>query len=602
MRPTWWSQPFPPEGSVASDGITKQLGTPLLDPLVVLLRETCQNSWDARLDESGGVRLAYTIGTIETMTSRAMTAILRPDAEQQTPDFEEHLRPGCPILLVADRGTAGLDGPLRSDTPLGQDSANFVNFLRNVGEARDRAFGGGTYGFGKGILFRISQPSTIVVDTVCRHEGGLQRRIMGAALGPTFVRDNRRHTGRHWWGQLVDDVIEPFVGTDADEVAQQLGFGGFAAGETGTDIYVVGPDFGATDEQSRSPLEAGRLLASAAAWYLWPKLVDRWGRRPIDLEVTVDGEQIEVPNAAHSRRLRPFANALALLDVGGGKPFNRRRHEAGRFAVDTDLVVPVDDPIVDLAAPFSGPAHHCARMRSVELIVDYFEGPVHPDPATQYGAVFCASSDVDDLFALAEPPTHDAWVTEHLTGTARDIVTRARRFVLDQFNVVVGETAGSSGGYDVPLGRLSSSLAKLLPVAVGDGGGSAEGGGGRGGDSSGGGGGPTVSTEGEPRLALHDDEPRIVQNVRFVDATSDLAARAGAEVAVDGGRERSAPTGEAVPIVLGWASEDGRWVDGSELLVTSTAPRKWTIHVRPAPHTSTIVTVRAVAGSNGAQR
>src|SRR5215210_1674912 len=47
--PRWWSQPFPPTGAIASEGIRNQLGRPPVDPLTVFVRETAQNSWDARV-------------------------------------------------------------------------------------------------------------------------------------------------------------------------------------------------------------------------------------------------------------------------------------------------------------------------------------------------------------------------------------------------------------------------------------------------------------------------------------------------------------------------------------------------------------------------
>ena len=43
----WISQRFAPDGGSASDGIRKQLGVPVLDPLAVLIREAAQNCWAA---------------------------------------------------------------------------------------------------------------------------------------------------------------------------------------------------------------------------------------------------------------------------------------------------------------------------------------------------------------------------------------------------------------------------------------------------------------------------------------------------------------------------------------------------------------------------
>src|SRR3954452_6852732 len=50
MSTSWLSQTFPPEGASAAEGIRNQLGRPELDLLTILVRESAQNSWDARME------------------------------------------------------------------------------------------------------------------------------------------------------------------------------------------------------------------------------------------------------------------------------------------------------------------------------------------------------------------------------------------------------------------------------------------------------------------------------------------------------------------------------------------------------------------------
>jgi hypothetical protein len=51
MRLALKSEPVSPTGSISSVGILNQLGRPKLDALAVLIRETVQNSWDARISD-----------------------------------------------------------------------------------------------------------------------------------------------------------------------------------------------------------------------------------------------------------------------------------------------------------------------------------------------------------------------------------------------------------------------------------------------------------------------------------------------------------------------------------------------------------------------
>src|SRR5690349_13331051 len=55
----WIPEPKPPTGGLAAEGFYKLLGRPRLDPLTVLVRETAQNSWDARLEN--GVSVDFSI-------------------------------------------------------------------------------------------------------------------------------------------------------------------------------------------------------------------------------------------------------------------------------------------------------------------------------------------------------------------------------------------------------------------------------------------------------------------------------------------------------------------------------------------------------------
>ena len=129
---------------------------------------------------------------------------------------------GLQILYFADFGTSGLGGPTRADHPGAE--RDFVDFVRNIGQPPDRDLGGGSFGYGKAAFYLASRARTILVDTLCTSpDGDLERRFIGCALGDSFEEDGRPHTGRHWWGDLVDGVPEPLVGWDAEYAAQVLG-------------------------------------------------------------------------------------------------------------------------------------------------------------------------------------------------------------------------------------------------------------------------------------------------------------------------------------------------------------------------------------------
>ncbi len=51
-----------------------------------------------------------------------------------------------------------------------------------------------------------------------------------------------------------------------------------------------------------------------------------------------------------------------------------------------------------------------------DLVVRYVPGPETMNPVVGYAAVMKAAADLDDVYADAEPPTHDAWIDSQLAG------------------------------------------------------------------------------------------------------------------------------------------------------------------------------------------
>lgn len=475
MSPQWWSQRFAPEGSAAGEGIAKQLGRPLLDPLTVLVRESAQNSWDAR---TGDERLSFHIGVRRLGDlARAWRDVLTPPPHPEANvDLYTALDEESHLLLVSDRGTVGLGGPLRAgQRAVGPQRPDFVQFLRNVGEPSDHAFGGGTYGFGKGILYRLSSASTILVNTHTVDGEWPRRRLMAATLGHSWYLGDQRYTGRHWWGSVAeDDVPDPVLGDAASSFARRLGLPGFDDGRTGTDVVILGADLGLTGEEGdlrpRTAPEAATYIASSILWHLWPKAVDGGEDVTVDFSVDVDGRALDMPEPQQVADLRPFVDSLSVVRQSQGRPYGRtaRPRHAGSFACS--LAGAATGPsarrqMATVARPFDGPSHHVARMRDAELIVDYLPGPAHPDPLLCYGAVFKASREADPHFALAEPPTHDDWIDKGLSGVTRGVVQGARRFVLREVDDFLG-TRVATGTGEGGLGGLAARLSSLLPLTA----------------------------------------------------------------------------------------------------------------------------------------
>ncbi|USC17299.1 MULTISPECIES: hypothetical protein [Rhodococcus] len=617
--PQWWSQPFPPTGAIASEGIRNQLGRPPVDPLTVFVRETAQNSWDARLP---GVPTTYRLEltTVSPTHRPAWERLLTPSP--QTQPFlrvRQALRtPNLRLLSVVDRGTKGLGGPTRADE-LARDRRDWVSFVLNVGEKRDTVQGGGTYGYGKAVLYRLSQVGTILVYTRTEIAGvGLTSRLIGIALGDSYDSRERAdaqarpYTGRHWWGDVQGEHVEPLVGNQADSIARMLGLRPFAEHESGTTLIVLDPDLEDFDDIE----SAAQHLADTIAWQLWPIMLPERGDRRLVPEVVAGGRTYAVPDPAKTYPLRMFVSAYRRLasDRGMALECKSPRKLLGRFAIDKAVVVPLSPDSVPLAASYAGvdgDPHHVCLMRSPELVVQYYKGPEPSSVNKAYAGVFRADDDLDETYAAAEPPTHDQWVHEQLTGHSKTFVkvtfTRIRE-QLSAFRTSVTTTTASTSG--VALGAASNFLGGLVAAAfatesdgsdaggdgdavMGSGRGVAGGvsGAGRAGRSS-----PNprdrvrVGAVGEPRVEERDGDVVVVQ--RFA-VTGPAPVRLNARLAVATweGREGEAPAGAAVPTVRCWVTPAG--VEQTEACMVD-SPCEVDLVVDPVPDTVTDI---AVVGS-----
>ncbi|PPG61093.1 hypothetical protein [Rathayibacter sp. AY1C5] len=584
--PEWWSQRFAPEGSAAADGIKKQLGQPRLDPLTVLAREAAQNSWDAR----AGREVRFNID-ISRLGDRA--DVWRDRFQSNLPSASglfnsTEWNADTLVMTVSDRGTVGLGGPTRADLRVEQDERpDFVQFLRNVGEPRNQSLGGGTYGFGKGIYYSVSKASAILVDThaVDRKAG---RRVMGAAMTHKWEDGDEVYTGRHWWGDIVGGVPDPVTGEEAAALSSELGLPGFAEGEHGTDVIIIDPSLGMFDtDRDRTVEEAIAYLRSSMVWHLWPKTIEAQ-EGVVLLSTSVNGLVDQVPSADRIPSMQAFVIALEKARRQEGQKYERKREpfDVGVLALQISEAHPSDSEEFGAACPLEGPRRHVARMRRVELVVDYFVGEEHPDPRFGYVGVFIGSEEADEVFGRAEPPTHDAWVLAGLRGTDLGVVRDLGPFLRTRIqNEVNPRRASKAKSETAGLGRLAARLGSVTRSFSGTGAG-ADGpsttGGGSEGEGSGGGGGSRKRRAAKPRfvegpdVVVENDTAFLRALVEVPSSDEGQSVIATAQIVLEsGGTEEDPPEGTAGP-EFEWRSEqDDLLIAGPILPSAPDAGERW---------------------------
>ena len=428
MRPLdRWSEPFGAHGGFHAHSAGQTLGRPDLDHHSLLLRESVQNSWDARRDKDNGIAFRMDLVELTPDQRRTLFGVVLADPPPAL-HFERAIN-ATPtrLLVVTDRRTHGLGGPTRSDVAV-KGRSDFVGLVRNIGRSQDKAVGGGTYGFGKGILFETSSVGTVVVYTRTRYENRLQSRFIAVGIGDDFVENGKTYTGRHWWGRPDEDVgAEPYLDADADMYAEAIGINRLGS-ETGTSIAVVAPSI---DGEPVGNADVAQLVESALEW-AWPHMVGERGKPTIKFGFSVAGEELEIPDPRSHPLFKHYARAYELAV----NTTDRKLREPNKFVDEyPDLMARVWGLRAKRAAGSLAVARFTPRglrvdepklskvalMRDPRFVVKYM--PVERDPSDlEMAGVFIADPEVDEEFANTEPVAHDDWQPVSLGNRQSSIV------------------------------------------------------------------------------------------------------------------------------------------------------------------------------------
>lgn len=422
-----WSEPFGAHGGFHAHSAGQTLGRPDLDHQSLLLRESVQNSWDACRDKSKGIAFRMDLMELSARQRRVLLDVVLAGAPTALHFDRVSKEAVVNLLVVTDRRTRGLGGPTRSDVAA-KGRNDFVGLVRNIGRSQDKTIGGGTYGFGKGILFETSSVGTVVIYTRTRFENRLQSRFIAVGIGDDYEEGGKPYTGRHWWGRPEPEVgVEPYLDDEAEMYAAALGID-LLDGETGTSIAVVAPSIGG-EPLNRTDVE--RLAESALEW-AWPHMVGDKGRPTIEFGFSVRGEELEVVDPRSHPLYRHYVRAYELAvatndgNVAGPNKFEneypdlrarlwglRPKKKAGSLAVArfTPRGLRIDEPKLSKVA----------LMRNPRFVVKYM--PVERDPSDlEMAGVFVADADVDEDFAKTEPVAHDDWQPVSLGNRQSSIV------------------------------------------------------------------------------------------------------------------------------------------------------------------------------------
>ena len=295
--------------------IQKAMGKTSLDLWSVLLRESLQNSWDARQ----GSHIEFHVA--DTLLSEEQTGVLIHDlfcelppqgASRQIPQKVGSGR--LRVLTISDYGTTGLGGPVRANIePAEGERADFADFVRNFGRDDGKGLRGGTYGYGKGVLYQASSVGVCLVYSQAVVGRTIENRLIGVSGGDGgYVHEGFKFTGRNWWGAISSDgIVDPVTGDTARLIAQSVGMPVPDSDQTGTSIMVLAPQH--FQGEGEDVLLSDRILAirAAAVKWAWPHAVDTGDGPNVRFVFGLDGVQLPNIDPLKEPLVRHFAQAYA---------------------------------------------------------------------------------------------------------------------------------------------------------------------------------------------------------------------------------------------------------------------------------------------------
>lgn len=439
--------------------------------LGTLVRETIQNSTDARLPEAPAVGMEFRLIELSGEDLDRFFATVKWNEQiDQYPGLYHHLQATASesgqklgksvraalkrlgrypetlrLLRIDDWGTRGLTGPER-------DPGNFTALCRNnldSNKAGTKA-AGGSYGLGKSVLWRASDVATVLFHSDLDQEsaandndGKWKGRLFGRSDLGWHVREGTEYSGPGWFGRTEisgDTEYAASLWNDPD-LAETLKLVRTREGndfqelpDSGTSILVVAFNDPGRDKEKESLEEIGEGLSKEISESFWPALesgalravVSIWkNNRQVSRQSV---EPIDYPVAPYIRAVRAFKNHEvttskdALKNIPGGvyteevalevpsKVAGDDQH--GEFSHSARLIVRhlKDDEQRDHASTV-------AFLRGNEMIIEQRSVPV-TGGIPYVAAVLCGiaagtgeqNSQADGFLRAAEPPSHTAWI------------------------------------------------------------------------------------------------------------------------------------------------------------------------------------------------
>lgn len=211
---------------------------PILD---LLVRESIQNSLDAKNESDRFVTVEFLTGNFETKRlNRELEGIEQPLNRKYWKDSYKY-------VAVRDSNTVGLTGKLHYDEVTDNQYGNLLKLIYEISKPQEAEGAGGSWGLGKTVYFRVGIGLVIYYSRIINEKGDYESRLAASLVENEMDKESlipvlhgKSKRGIAWWGESIgDNKTRPI--TDENyicKVLQIFGIEPYLDQNTGTTIII----------------------------------------------------------------------------------------------------------------------------------------------------------------------------------------------------------------------------------------------------------------------------------------------------------------------------------------------------------------------------
>jgi hypothetical protein len=211
---------------------------PILD---LLVRESIQNSLDAKNEKDPYV-------TVEFLTGEFETTKLNSELEGITDSLnKKYWKDRYKYVAVRDSNTVGLTGKLHYDEVTDNQYGNLLKLIYEISKPQEEEGAGGSWGLGKTVYFRVGIGLVLYYSRIINENGNYESRLAASLVENEMekdsfipVLDGKSKRGIAWWGESIgQNKTRPVI--DEDYIYKLLNIFGiepYSGDDTGTTIII----------------------------------------------------------------------------------------------------------------------------------------------------------------------------------------------------------------------------------------------------------------------------------------------------------------------------------------------------------------------------